>query len=103
MLNPSPASFKLSVSDTQLCTPLYTICPTHELCSTLSSFIPYATYEIMPYNNYASTSTLCLFHSRSPRHPVCYDILPTPPLRTFEDSTTPTSCHLWNIDTPDFR
>src|ERR1700732_5411444 len=102
MLNPSPASFKLSVSDTQLCTPLYTICPTHELCSMLSSFIPYATYEIMPYDNSASTTSLCLFHSRPPRHPVRYDILPTPALRTSEDLTTPTSCHLWSIDTPGY-
>src|ERR1700730_3612584 len=68
----------------------------------LSSFIPYATYEIMPYNNYASTSTLCLFHSQPPGHPVRYDILPTPPLRTSKDLTTPTSCHLRHIDTPDY-
>src|ERR1700732_3911383 len=74
----------------------------------LSSFIPYATYEIMLYNNYASTTTLCLFHSRPPGHPVRYDILPTLPLRTSEDLTTPTSgatptsCHLWNIDTPGY-
>src|ERR1700732_4909496 len=74
----------------------------------LSSFIPYATYEIMLYNNYASTTTLCLFHSRPPGHPVHYDILPTLPLRTSEDLTTPTSgitptsCHLRNIDTPGY-
>ena len=66
----------------------------------LSSFIPYATYEIMLYDNYASTTTLCIFHSRPPGHSVCYDILPTLPLRTSEDLTTPMPCHLRIIDTP---
>src|SRR3984885_9919558 len=66
----------------------------------LSSIIPYATYEIMLYNNYASTITLCIFHSRPPGHSIRYDILPT--LRTSEDLTTPTPCHLRNIDTPGY-
>src|ERR1700737_2744315 len=68
----------------------------------LSSIIPYATYEIMLYHNDASTTTLCIFHSRPPGHSVHYDILPTPPLRTSEDLTTPTPCHLRNIDTPGY-
>src|SRR3984893_5528600 len=68
----------------------------------LPSFIPYATYVIMLYDNYASTTTLRIFHSRPPGHSVRYDILPTPPLQISEDLTTPTPCHLRNIDTPGY-
>src|SRR6202011_4203492 len=65
-------------------------------------FIPYTTYEIMPYDNYASTITLCIIHSRPPGHSVHYDLLPPPPLRTSEELTTPTPCHLRIIDTPGY-
>src|ERR1700736_2621900 len=56
----------------------------------------------MLYDNYASTITLSIFHSRPPGHSVRYDILPTPPLRTSEGLTTSTPCHLQNIDTPGY-
>ena len=54
-------------------------------------FIPYATYDLMPYDNYASTSILCPIHLQPPGQLVCYNNLTTLPLWTSEDLTNPTS------------